>query len=111
MDSERDVWKEAINVLGSEFVSNNMSSTEFQIVVQNHVDRFPKGGLVRDWLAGTLSSICRPRRFYLQVSMTRLFQKKRVGQNMHNLPKTNFDFRVPVVDNFVCVGIFANSKM
>ena len=48
MDSEREVWKEAINTLGSEFVSNNMSSTEFRIVVQNHVDRFPKGGLVRD---------------------------------------------------------------
>ena len=111
MDSEREVWKEVINALGSEFVSNNMSSTEFRIVEQNHVDRFPYGELVRDWLAGTLSSICRPRRFYLQVSMTRLFQKKRVGQNMHNLPKTNFDFRVPVVDNFVCVGIFANSKM
>ena len=40
--------KEAINTLGNEFVSNNMSSTEFRIVVQNHVDRFPKGGLVRD---------------------------------------------------------------
>ena len=49
MDSETEGnLKEAINTLGSEFVSNNMSSTEFRIVVQNHVDRFPKGGLVRD---------------------------------------------------------------
>ena len=54
MDSERcGNLKEAINTLGNEFVSNNMSSTEFRIVVQNHhVDRFPKGGLVRDWFAG-----------------------------------------------------------
>ena len=57
---------------------------------------------------GHLSTICRPRRVYLQVSMIRLFQKKLVGQKMHNLPKTNYDSRVPVVDDFVCVGIFAN---
>ena len=60
MDSETEVWKEVINTLSSEFVSNNMSSTEFRIVVQNHIDRFPKGGLVRDWLAGHLSSIVVP---------------------------------------------------
>ena len=53
MDSEREVWKEAVNTLSSEFASNNMSSTAFRIVVQNYVDRFPKVGLVRDWLAGT----------------------------------------------------------
>ena len=41
MDSETEVWKEAIKTLSSEFVSNNMSSTELRIVVQNHVDRFP----------------------------------------------------------------------
>ena len=41
MDSETEVWKEVINTLSSEFVSNNMSSTELRIVVQNHVDRFP----------------------------------------------------------------------
>ena len=41
MDSETEVWKEVINTLSSEFVLNNMSSTELRIVVQNHVDRFP----------------------------------------------------------------------
>ena len=50
---ETDVWKEVFNVLGSEFVSGDMSRTEFRIVVQNHVDRFPEGGLVRNWLAVT----------------------------------------------------------
>ena len=60
MDSETEVWKEVINTLSSEFVSNNMSSTEFPIVVQNHMDRFPKGGLVRDWFTGHLSSIVVP---------------------------------------------------
>ena len=38
---ETEVWKEALNTLSSEFVSNNMSSTELRIVVQNNVDRFP----------------------------------------------------------------------
>ena len=38
---EIEVWKEALNTLGSESASNNMSSTELRIVVQNHVDRFP----------------------------------------------------------------------
>ena len=54
-EAENEVWKEALNTLGSEFVSNNMSRTEFRIVVQNHVDRFPKEGLVlvRNWLAAT----------------------------------------------------------
>ena len=47
------VWKEVFNMLGSEFVSGDMSRTEFRIVVQNHVDRFPEGGLVRNWLAAT----------------------------------------------------------
>ena len=51
--SRKQRCEEAINTLGSEFVSNNMSSTEFRSVVQNHLDRFLKGGLVRDWLAGT----------------------------------------------------------
>ena len=50
---ETKVWKEVLNTLGSEFVSSDMSRTEFRIVVHNHVDRFPKGGLVRDWLAAT----------------------------------------------------------
>jgi len=51
--AETEVWNEAFNTLGSEFVSNNMSRTEFRIVVENHMDQFPKGGLVRDWLAAT----------------------------------------------------------
>ena len=51
--AETEVWNEVLNTLGSEFVSKNMSRTEFRIVVQIHVDRFPKGGLVRDWLAAT----------------------------------------------------------
>ena len=51
--AETEVWNEVLNILGSELVSNNMSRTEFRIVVQNHMDRFPKGGLVRDWLATT----------------------------------------------------------
>ena len=38
--TETEVWKEALNTLGSESASN-MSSTEFRIVGQNHVDRFP----------------------------------------------------------------------
>ena len=37
---ETEVWREALNMLGSESASN-MSSTEFRIVEQNHVDRFP----------------------------------------------------------------------
>ena len=33
-----------------------------------------------------------------------------MGQNLHNLPRTSYDFRDPMVDDFVCVGIlFANS--
>ena len=51
--AEAEVWKEALNTLGSELVSKNMSRTEFRIVVQSHVDRFPKGELVRNWLAAT----------------------------------------------------------
>ena len=51
--AETEVWEKVLDTLGSEFVSKNMSRTEFRIVVQNHVDRFPKGGLVRDWLAAT----------------------------------------------------------
>ena len=39
--TETEVWKEALNTLGSESASNNMSGTEFRIVEQNHVDRFP----------------------------------------------------------------------
>ena len=38
--TETEMWKEALNTLGSES-SSNMSSTEFRIVGQNHVDRFP----------------------------------------------------------------------
>ena len=49
--AETEVWKEAFEVLGSELVSNEMSRTEFRVVGENHVDRFPSGGLVRDWLA------------------------------------------------------------
>ena len=48
---ETEVWNEVFNTLGSELVSRHMSRTEFKIVVQNHVDRFPRGGLVRNWLA------------------------------------------------------------
>ena len=48
--AETEVWKEVLNVLGSELVSRFMSRIEFRNVVENHVDRFPKGGLVRDWL-------------------------------------------------------------
>ena len=48
---ETEVWNEVFNTLGSELVSMDMSRTEFQIVVQNHVDHFPRGGLVRNWLA------------------------------------------------------------
>ena len=51
--AETKVWNEVLNTLGSEFVSKNMSRTEFRNVVQIHVDRFPKGELVRDWLAAT----------------------------------------------------------
>ena len=56
---------------------------------------------------GHLSTIRRPRRVYLQATMIRLFQKKLVGQNMHNLPRTNYDSRAPVV---FCVrwNVFAN---
>ena len=50
---ETKVWNEVFDMLGSEFMSKNMSRTEFRIVVQNHVDRFPSGGSVRDWLAAT----------------------------------------------------------
>ena len=50
---ETEVWNEVLNTLGSELVSSNMSRTEFRIVVQNHLDRFPKGGLVKDWLSAT----------------------------------------------------------
>ena len=42
--------------------------------------------------------------------MIRLFfLKKRLllGQTLHNLPRTNYDSRDPVVDDFVCIGIFA----
>ena len=39
--TETEVWKEALNTLGSESASNYMSSIEFRIVEQNHVDRFP----------------------------------------------------------------------
>ena len=42
-----------LNTLGSEIVSSNINRTEFRIFVQNHIDRFPKGGWVRDWLAAT----------------------------------------------------------
>ena len=49
-EAETKVWKEVLNTLGSEFVSSNMSRKEFPIVVQDNVVRFPKGGVVRDWL-------------------------------------------------------------
>ena len=48
-EAEIEVWKEVLNALGSGFVSNNVTRTKFR----NHMDRFLKGGLVRDWLAAT----------------------------------------------------------
>ena len=39
--TQTEVWKEALNTLGSESASNSERSTEFRIVEQNHVDRFP----------------------------------------------------------------------
>ena len=51
--AETEVWKEVFNLLGSEFVSKDMSRTEFRIIVQNHLDQFPRGELVRDWFAAT----------------------------------------------------------
>ena len=108
---ETEVWKEAINhakqwVCIEQYEQYRVTDRCTEPCGSISVRRVGK----RLW-RGHLSTICRPRRVYLQVSMSRLFQKKLVGQNMHNLPKTNFDFRVPVVDVFVCVGIFANSKM
>ena len=41
--TETEVWKEPLNTLGSESAWNNMSSTEFRVVEQNHVDQFPEG--------------------------------------------------------------------
>ena len=59
---------------------------------------------------GHLSSICRPRRDYLQVGMIRLFQKKGlVRQNLHNLPRTSYDSRDPVVDDLYALEYFANT--
>jgi hypothetical protein len=51
--AETKVWKEVLNTLGSEVVSKKMSRTEFRIVVLNYIDRFPEGGLVKEWLAAT----------------------------------------------------------
>lgn len=48
-EAEIELWKEVLNALGSEFVSNNVTRIEFR----NHMDRFLKGGLVRNWLAAT----------------------------------------------------------
>ena len=51
--AETEVRNEVLNTLGSELVSKNMRRTEFRVVVQNNLDRFPEGGLVREWLAAT----------------------------------------------------------
>ena len=48
--AETEVWQEVFEMLGEELVSRDMSRTEFRILVEKHVDRFPEGGLVRDWL-------------------------------------------------------------
>jgi hypothetical protein len=50
-EMEAEVWSEALKTLGNELVARNMGRKEFYIVVQNHSDEFPEGGLVKDWLA------------------------------------------------------------
>ena len=50
-EKETEVWKEAFETLGEEFVSRSMSREEFNTVVRKHVEQFSEGGSVREWLA------------------------------------------------------------
>jgi hypothetical protein len=49
-EMESEVRSEAVKVLGEELVSRNITREEFGIVARNHIDRFPEGGLMREWL-------------------------------------------------------------
>jgi hypothetical protein len=49
-EKETEMWKEAFKTLGDELVSRTMSRDEFGTVVRKYVERFPEGGLVREWL-------------------------------------------------------------
>jgi hypothetical protein len=50
-EKETDVWKELLETLGDKLVSRSLSREEFGAVVRKYVERFPEGGLVREWLA------------------------------------------------------------
>jgi hypothetical protein len=49
-EKETEVHDEAVEILGEELVSRDMSNENFQSIVRKYVDRFPEPGLVREWL-------------------------------------------------------------
>jgi hypothetical protein len=48
---ETEVRNEVFKLLGDKLVSRDMSKEDFSTLVRKYFDRFPEGGLVREWLA------------------------------------------------------------
>jgi hypothetical protein len=49
-EKETEVRSKAVEILGEELVSRDISNENFRSVVRKYIDRFPEPGLVREWL-------------------------------------------------------------